>query len=187
MSAVSGPTINHGAIRYVVIPLESCLQFALSLSEAGKHWHSHVLSPGCVHNPYDDQYAIVIEDDTEACAYIAPSDQFPEVDKELVKILHGNDILDFSKTSANGGAEDIPSAMLDRLRLIDGNGVVWHHHMNFPACVFNPQPGKWSITIESEEGEFSESFADEPIAILREVEVLYFRNLDRNSCSHAHK
>lgn len=179
MCGVSDTTINRGSVHYSVIPLDSCLAFAKGLAEAGKKWHSHVLSPGCVHNPYEGQYAIVVEDDTEHRAYIAPSDQFPEVDKDLVKILHGDDILDASKTSAASGREAIASAMLDRLRLIDSRHVPWHHHMNFPECAFNPEPGKWSITIESTEGDFFESYDDEPVDMLREVEILYFRNLEK--------
>jgi len=174
-------------MQYTVIPLESCLDFALGLSSSGKHWHSHVFSPGCVHNPYENQYALVIEDDSETRAYIAPSIDFPEVDKDLVKILHGDDILDPSKSAANAGSRKISSEMLDRLRILDEQGVTWHHHMNFPNCGFNPQPGKWSITIESTDGEFSESYEEEPIDVLREVEIRYFRNLDRNQRTHAHK
>ncbi len=68
--------------------------------------------------------------------------------------------------------------MLERLREIDARRIAWHHHMNFPTCAFNPQPGKWAITIESGEGSFFEAYDGEPIDVLREVEVLYFNNLE---------
>ena len=118
-------------------------------------------------------FDLVIEDDTDGKAYIAPSSGFPEVDKDLVKMLHGDDIL--SEEAA--GKAPIKSPLLDRLRDLDVRDVPWHHHMNFPACAFNPTKGKWAITVESAEGTFHESYDDEPVDVLREVEVLYFRKL----------
>jgi hypothetical protein len=55
----------------------------------------------------------------------------------------------------------------------------WHHHMHFPTCAFNPHPGQWSISVESPDETFSEVFVEEPRDILREIEVIYFENLDR--------
>ncbi|MGB3418251.1 MAG: hypothetical protein WBG88_02910 [Mesorhizobium sp.] len=172
-------TVTHGGVTYTIVALDGCLDLAMGLHRQGKPWHSHVLSPGCEHNPYADGYAIVVEDDSERRAYIARSEGFPEVDKDLVKILHGDDILDASKTaSAGGSGKAVASPMLERLREIDARRIAWHHHMNFPTCAFNPQPGKWAITIESGEGSFFEAYDGEPIDVLREVEVLYFNNLE---------
>lgn len=170
-------TLIHGDIAYRVIALEHCLPLVEGFVAAGTAWHSHVLSPGCAFNPYEGRYAIVVEDDGAHVAYIAPSDGFPEVDKQFVKMLHGDDILDADAAAAGDPAETAASALLARLRAIDGRGVHWHHHMNFPACALNPHRGRWAITVESDEGTFSESYDDEPKAVLREIEVLYFRNL----------
>lgn len=169
--------VRHGDVEFVVVPLESCLDLALSLKDAGKKWHSHVLSPGCHHNPYAGQYAIVIEDDSQGVPYIARSDGFPEVDKQLVKMLHGDDILDPAKATGTG-AGVAESAMLKRLVEVNRQSTNWHHHMNFPDCAFNPHKGKWAITIESEAGTFSEAYDEEPVDVLREVEVIYFANLE---------
>ncbi|GLK73019.1 hypothetical protein KHC23_06210 [Ancylobacter dichloromethanicus] len=170
-------TLTHGDVTYRVIALERCLPLVEGLVAAGRKWHSHVLSPGCAFNPYDRRYAIVVEDDAGHIAYIAPSDGFPEVDKTFVKMLHGDDILDEHAARAADPAEAAGSALLARLRGIDAQGVHWHHHMNFPACALNPHRGRWAITVESENGTFSESYDAEPKAVLREIEVLYFRNL----------
>lgn len=178
---MTAQTIKHGDIAYAIIPLETCFDLAMGLKDANKKWHSHVLSPGCAHNPYHDSYAVVVEDDSDGIAYIARSDGFPEVDKDLVKILHGDDILDASKATAGKDGAEISSEMLKRLIEIDGKGIAWHHHMNFPDCVFNPHRGKWAITIESAAGTFSEAYDDEPIDVLREVEVIYFRNLEQKA------
>lgn len=168
-------TVIHNGIEFTLIPLEDCLGWAQALQTAGKRWHSHVLSPGCMHNPYPGRYAIVIEDDTDVRAFLAPSDGFPEVDKALVKILHGDDILDARR---GGRVTTGDSALLRGLHAVQSRGAHWHHHMHFPACVLNPERGRWCIAIESDGETFSEAFAHEPVDTLREIEILYFRNLE---------
>ncbi|WP_421699079.1 hypothetical protein [Ancylobacter sp.] len=173
--------LTHGDITYRVIALEQCLPLVEGFVAAGTKWHSHVLSPGCAFNPYGELYAIVVEDDDAHVAYIAPSEGFPEVDKVFVKMLHGDDILDEGAARTADPAEVAGSALLKRLREIDARGVHWHHHMNFPACALNPHRGHWAITVESDAGTFSERYEDEPKAVLREIEVIYFRNLAARS------
>ena len=170
-------TVHHGSIDYTEIALDACLPLAQRLQSEGKPWHSHVLSPGCRFNPFKDQYAAVVEDDESHTAYIAPSNGFPEVDKQLVRMLHGDDILDASHPSSAEDALLDRSPLLARLVAIDGDGKSWHHHMNFPDCALNPHRGRWAITIESGADQFSESYDDEPRDILRAIEVRYFRNL----------
>ncbi|QIB34962.1 hypothetical protein [Ancylobacter pratisalsi] len=176
-------TLTRGDITYRVIALEYCLPLVEGFIAAGTKWHSHVLSPGCTFNPYEGLYAIVVEDDGAHVAYIAPSQGFPEVDKTFVKMLHGDDILDEGTARAADPAEVAGSALLARVREIDAQGVHWHHHMNFPACALNPHRGHWAITVESDAGTFSESYDDEPKTVLREIEVIYFRNLAARSAS----
>jgi hypothetical protein len=169
--------------------LDACRVQAEALIGAGRKWHSHVFSPGCVQNPFDGVYAIVVEDDSSMTPYIAKGTyEFPDVDKELVKLLHGNDILDAAK--ATGGSEVAKTSLLlaHIMRLQEGE-IAWHHHMHFPACAFNPMPGRWSISVEGEGSFFAESFDSEPVDILREVEVIYFGNLERkqangHDCGH---
>ncbi|QKV20032.1 hypothetical protein [Oricola thermophila] len=179
-----GSEVIHREIVYRIVPLDECLGLAESLALAGKRWHSHVLSPGCDFNPRPDRYALVIEDDTDDVTYLAYSHGFPEVDKELVKMLHGDDILDASATSGGDNPEVAASTLLPRLREIDAAGANWHHHMHFPDCTFNPHPGKWSISVEDGAGNaFSEVYDDEPVDVLREVEVIYFRRLDEKNAA----
>lgn len=177
-------TLSHGGVTYRVIALEHCLPLVQGFVAAGTKWHSHVLSPGCTFNPYRERYAIVVEDDGAQVAYIAPSDGFPEVDKVFVRMLHGDDILDEEAALAADPAEAAGSALLKRVRQINAQGVHWHHHMNFPDCALNPHRGDWAITIESGVGTFSERYDDEPKAVLREIEVIYFRNIAARSAAH---
>ncbi|MHB8695155.1 MAG: hypothetical protein ACYDHH_28315 [Solirubrobacteraceae bacterium] len=174
-------TIVHGDVTYVVIPeQDAMLGIALGLRRAGKPWHSHVLAPGagCIHNPYHDLFAAVLEDSGARQAYICPSDVFPEVDRVMAKLLHGDDIMDRSKTAAATGAQLAPSGLPERVGGIDARGVAWHHHMCFPGCVLSPRPERWTIHIESDEGEFAQSFDGEPVDVLRELEVLFFAHID---------
>ena len=174
----SPAVLARNGITFTLIPLESCLGHARKLLAAGRPWHSHVLSPGCAHNPDPNRYAIVIEDEQAGVAYLAPSDRFPEVDKHLVRLLHGDDILDAAVADADPSRARHNSRLLDGLAPLQASKTPWHHHMHFPACVLNPHPGRWCIAVESPEGTFSETFADEPVTVLRQVEVLYFGNLD---------
>jgi len=168
--------MRHGDIDYIEIDMATCETRGLALHAAGHAWHTHVLSPGCRYNPYPGRYAIVVEDDVEHIAWIAASDGFPELDKRFVRLLHGDDILDAAKTGGGTG-EDTP--LLARVRALDAAGAPWHHHMNFPGCVFNPAPGRWAISVESGDGDLDhESYEAEPTDVLREIEVLYFRRLD---------
>lgn len=174
--------LSFRGITYRQIALADCLDLGRALQAAGGAWHSHVLSPGCSHNPFDGHYAIVIEDDATGTPHIAEGGTaFPEVDKQLVKMLHGDDILDAAK--AVGGAEVAKSSrLLAHVMTLQEAGLPWHHHMHFPGCAFNPHPGRWAISVESPDCQFAEAFAAEPVAILREVEVIYFGNLDRVRC-----
>jgi hypothetical protein len=169
--------VRHADVSYAVVQLDSCLELALELRRGGKTWHSHVLSPGCIHNPYPGSYSIVIENDSDGLAHIAPSEGFPDIDKDLVRILHGDDILDASKAVGGKDEASISSEILRRVFDLDAKGIAWHHHMHFPSCALSPHKGKWCIGIESSTGIFSESFDAEPVSILREIEVVYFRNL----------
>lgn len=168
---------DHGA-EFRNIALGECLSLAQGLQAAGKKWHSHVLSPGCHHNPYPEAYAIVIEDDTDTIAYMAKGDAtFPAVDKDLVRMLHGDDILEASAVTANPPR----TLLIDHLHRLQERGLPWHHHMHFPSCTFNPHPGQWSISVEAPDCFMSEAYADEPADVLRQVEVLYFGNLEKQS------
>lgn len=171
--------LHHGGIAYRIIPPEDCLGLGNALHASGKKWHLHVLSPDCVHNPEPGRYGLVIENDTDGITYLAFSSEFPEADKDLVKILHGEDILDASKASGSGQGALPVSQLLSRVIELDASDADWHHHMHFPDCVFNPHRGRWSISVEDGNGGmFSETYGEEPADILREIEVIYFRRLD---------
>jgi len=53
--------------------------------------------------------------------------------------------------------------------------------MHFPGCALSPRPRRWTIVIESAEDTFFETFDGEPVDVLREVEVLYFRRMETDA------
>ncbi|MGI1661035.1 hypothetical protein ACRDNQ_02245 [Palleronia sp. KMU-117] len=170
-------TLTFRGTSYSKVDLEACLPLAQRLRAEGRHWHFHVLSPTCLHNPLAGEYALVIEDDDAATAYIAKAGEtFPEVDKVLVRMLHGDTIFD---GASDRRFEDTRSSrILAHLQGLQARGEPWHHHMHFPSCVFNPSPGKWSISVESVGLLVAEAFEREPVDVLREVERMYFANMD---------
>ncbi|ARU93792.1 hypothetical protein [Tatumella citrea] len=172
--------ISHSLLTYHEIEMDEVIPLAMSFIADGRPWHSHAISPGCHFNPYPDLYAVVVEDNQHNIAYISPSVSFPEADKQLVRLLHGDDILnpDIRFTQSE---QDIESELLQRVRQLNEQGVAWHHHMNFPHCLMTRQTQQWMITVESDAGVFQEEYPGEPKEILRQLEVLYFRNLEQST------
>jgi hypothetical protein len=170
---LDGATIvNPRGITFQVIPMDQCIGLAESLQSQSRPWHSHAIWPGCLESPYPN-FAVVIEDPVSGRSFISPSESFPEVDKVLVRMLHGDAILNPVREK---GASDAPveSKVLDVVRAAVARGADWHHHMCFPDCVFNPEPGKWTISVESEDQTSSESWDQEPFDVLWELEILCF-------------
>lgn len=159
-------------IAYQRAALDRCLPMAEGFVVAGTPWHSHVLVPGCVLNRFE-RYSIVLEDDSQGLVYMAPSDEFPMVDRDFVRMLHGDDIIDPGSTAAAAGAH-VSARLLDELAAVSADGVSWHHHMHFPSCAFNPTPGEWAIVIEARGKLLQQSWEAEPVDVLREIEVLFF-------------
>ena len=181
-----GKTLKHNGITYTEIESDSCVAFGTSLHEAGKKWHIHVLPPACPYNPYAKFYAMVIEDDSEGRAYISPSEAFPEADRVLVQLLHGEDVLQSASHDEHCEHALVSSPLLDRVRRLSNEGTHWHHHMHFPECVINPHPGQWTLSIDTENEQFTEIYADEPFDVLRELEVIHFAELDGKGHEHRH-
>jgi hypothetical protein len=63
-----------------------------------------------------------------------------------------------------------------RARELNARGIAWHHHMLFPDCALNPNPGSWNLLFEDPETgqQISALYHDEPVQDLREVEALFY-------------
>lgn len=178
MDGFEGPTVTATTMTYTVIPMERCIDLAEALRSASRRWHSHALWPGCVENPFPD-FGVVIEDPEAGTSYAAASEGFPEVDKQLVRMLHGNDILDPDRGVATTG-ETVLSTTLDQARTAAAQGQAWHHHMCFPDCAFNREPGKWTMLLEVGGDTSWESWDSEPVDVLWEFEILTFSQDDES-------
>lgn len=168
--------VSPRGISFHEIPMEACVDLAKSLKAESHRWHSHAIWPGCVESPYPD-YAVVIEDSESGRSFISASETFPEVDKVLVRMLHGDDILDPGRSHGATGAP-IESKVLDKVRAAVAKGASWHHHMCFPDCIFNRVPGKWTILVESDDHACWEAWDTEPTDVLWELEILCFSQED---------
>lgn len=93
-------------------------------------------------------------------------------------MLHGDDILD--EAVATGCDAGTGPAVVGHVHALEPAGHRWHHHMHFPAYVLNPDPGRWSISVEGPEGMCSEVFPDEPVDALRHVDLANFGDLEKD-------
>lgn len=159
---------------------ETTLDRAVGIAEgaqaANKSWHFHILSPTCQFNPKPDKFALVVEVVSEPLMIVAYQDERPsDAGKTLVALLHGSKVL-----QGNGEAQHIKhattAAIIRRAMVLNEQQISWHHHMMFPKCAINPNPGKWNLTFEDPQtGEMLNATYDlEPIEDLKEVEALYY-------------
>lgn len=163
---------NHVISNYVLIPESQCLPIATACHNAATAWHIHVLTPGCLFNPFE-RYSVVIEDDAAGITYLTDSAEFPMVDRELVQLQHGDDILNPAAGAVATGVH-ISTPLLESTRGIANAGQPWHFHIHLPLCSFNPAPGKFAISVEYDGAFDFECWDDEPLDILREYELLFF-------------
>ena len=164
-------------VKHCEVTLEACVAAAERFAARNDNWHNHVLKPDCVLNSRPGSYALVIENNSTGEVLACFSD-INHIDEEqhIVKLRHGDAILSNSETSnTNSGVSD-QNPLLDRVRVLAAKQTDWHHHMCFPDCVFNPNPGQWTISLEAEGQleDVSVISATEPFDVLREVEDLFF-------------
>jgi hypothetical protein len=173
--------------------LVAVVDAAQQAAAEGRKWHFHILSPTCCFNSKGDHYALVVEISPgssqgsltqepdqntlprEQTTLIAYSTERPaEQGKRLVALLHGEKILE-GTGSPERAQNEAASTILVRARNLSARRIPWHHHMLFPDCTLNPNPGMWNLLFEDPEtGEqLNALYHDEPVHDLREVEALF--------------
>jgi hypothetical protein len=137
---------------------------------AGGQAHLHTTVPGCALTDGDARRAIVLEDTSAGAAYAFFDDEpIEQRAKPLAVLLHGAD-------SVPGDDEALqpPSPAVQRMadRFEAGRG---HFHILNPACLANPQPGRWTILFEDQElGTLQSSTDTRPLNDIRVVERLIY-------------
>lgn len=151
------------------------LRGAKELSGQKKGWHFHILTPGCLLNSHPD-YALILEVPSDGQTFVNYSKEKPmEMGKELVKLLHGVDVVQ-APPLASAAASDGIKKILEKASQINNRGDFWHHHMLFPDCCFNKNPGKWTLILEvPQTKEILESVTEgEPKEDLKQIETLFY-------------
>lgn len=154
---------------------------ARELSDDGKSWHFHILTPECKFNE-SEKSAFILENASDGEVFVCYSDE-PQMDagKELVKLLHGKDVVkDSSVDPEQGRGVELPEdvkRIVQRAKELNSKGKFWHHHMLFPDCTLNKQRGKWMAVLEDRErGEMLKAVFDrEPKEVLKEIETLFYQ------------
>jgi hypothetical protein len=151
---------------------------AQDLSNAGKKWHFHILTPECQLNE-TDKYALILENTSDGEVFVCYSDEpYMNIGKELVKLLHGDDVVKENTTEAdNSKLSEQVTKILKRAKKLNAKGTSWHHHMLFPGCRYNKHHDKWVIIFEDKEaGEIIESItSEEPKSDLLHIETLFYQ------------
>ncbi len=164
-------------VKHCEATLDECVAAAERFATRGDNWHNHVLKPDCVLNARPGLYALVIENNTTGEILVCYSTvNHIDAEQHIVKLRHGDAILCGSGATAAVSDETDQEPLLDRIRALALEQTDWHHHMYFPDCVFNPNPGQWSISLEAQ-GQLEDVdlvSADEPFDVLREIEDLFF-------------
>jgi len=170
-------TFSKQGTFMVELAIEDVLSSAEEANSSGKHWHFHILSPTCCFNQRKDRYGLVVEIPSDKRTLVAYSPERPAGHgKKLVALLHGSKVLD-GTGSSSGIRNEVASKIVEQARRLNERKIPWHHHMLFPDCALNPQPGQWTLTFEDpESGEiWSAIYEVEPIEDLKEVEALFYR------------
>ena len=159
------------------ITIQELVEKAKQLHSEGKKWHFHLLMPKCVFNQRKDKHAFVLENTTDNKTYVVYSDKrYLKEGEQLVKLLYGNRILEKpEERSSIQNRNIIP--MLERANELNKGGIMWHHHLLFPDCVFNKDKGKWNIFFEDPEKNnvIQALYEEEPVSDLKRIEVLYYK------------
>src|SRR5579872_301374 len=101
-----------------------------------RHWHFHVLTPGCVLNERQT-YAFVLECPDENIYLVHYSDKAErDLGEELAPLAHGQKILDKELSGSYQPSEKMRK-IIARATDLNALGVEWHHHVISPSCMFS--------------------------------------------------
>ena len=158
-----------GLLAITEVSYEALVAKANALAKAGSRGHLHTTLPGCLITG-SPRRAIVLEATDESAVYGYFDNQpIENRAKPLAILLHGADSVPDDHDELQPACPAV-NRMADRMRM--GKG---HFHILNPACLANPNPGRWTILFEDTELGALESVSDErPLADIRLVERLIY-------------
>lgn len=160
-----------------VIPESELRKIGETLQAEGLPWHMHMFSPGCILNGRPDANAIFLEDTARGRSYVTYSPTpLVETARYLAELVHGKEATAPPASDESDPRCSVVGAMVVRAKELMARGRHWHHHIFFPSCVFNPQPGNWTMIFEDPDtGEvLTSSSKDHPAHDIGITERLYY-------------
>jgi len=159
----------RGPTKIADVTYEQLVAKAHAIAAAGARGHLHTTLPGCLITG-SPRRAIVLEATDEGAVYGFFDDEPIEGRaKPLAILLHGADSVPGDDEALQPACEAV-NRMAERMKM--GKG---HFHILNPACLANPNPGRWTILFEDAELGVLESASDErPLADIRFVERLIY-------------
>lgn len=139
-------------------------------------WHFHILTRDCLLND-SDSYVLILETSVNEEIFVHCCSEKPiAVSKRLSQLLHGQDIVRETFASETPQMAETAVKIINRAKELSTKGILWHHHMLFPDCIFNNHKGQWTLMLEDLENEQTlESVSDcEPLPALKEIETLFY-------------
>jgi len=159
----------RGPTKIADVTYEQLVAKAHAIAAAGARGHLHTTLPGCLITG-SPRRAIVLEATDEGAVYGFFDDEPIEGRaKPLAILLHGADSVPGDDEALQPACEAV-NRMAERMKM--GKG---HFHILNPACLANPNPGRWTILFEDAELGVLASASDErPLADIRFVERLIY-------------
>ena len=150
-------------------------EIANRLADDKSRWHFHIAAPGCRISQGSNGITFVLEDVTNNKVYraSATNEDLP-VGKRLAARLHGSEVFENKVTDQSANLSPEEDALVEQAGHLSKAKVSWHHHMLFPDCAFNPNPGLWTLQLEGPNSLHATSSQREPKEVLAVIEKLFY-------------
>jgi hypothetical protein len=156
----------------IISSLDAIREQAHTLHEENLPWHFHILSPTCCFNE-NGTYAIILEGDSGDPLVCYSDKPEKELGAELSPLLHNPKSAEAQEQTITAEQQRI----LDAAKELNEHSTKWHHHVLFPGCMFNDQPGTFCLILENPEtSETLKAMSDtEPRHMLKQLEPLFYK------------
>ena len=113
------------------ISKEEMRKKAFEFNDAGFKWHFHVLLPKCKFNE-KPLFAFALEGPNDQRYVYYSQNGVSDLGKELAPLAHKAQVLNPETTPASYKPSGVVQTMIERAKVLNKEGVSWHHHVTFP-------------------------------------------------------